>query len=173
MMAQLMRRLSLPAALLLAACTSPAPNEIPASIQPTEETAISAQQGLPTARLQILSDEGQTRLEAEVEIAERPESRRIGLMGVSDLPERAGMVFLWEVPHQGSFHMLNTLIPLDIAFWDEARRIVGIEQMQPCETEPSCPTYGPEHPYIGAVELNEGELSAAGVEEGDTVALER
>lgn len=108
-----------------------------------------------------------------MEIAERPESRRIGLMGVSDLPENTGMVFLWEAPHQGSFHMLNTLIPLDIAFWDEDGRIVGIEQMQPCETEPPCPTYGPEQPYIGAVELNEGELSAAGVEEGDTVRLER
>ncbi len=94
-------------------------------------------------------------------------------MGVSDLPKNTGMVFLWEAPHQGSFHMLNTLIPLDIAFWDEDGQIVGTEQMQPCETEPPCPTYGPEQPYIGAVELNEGELSAAGVEEGDTVRLER
>ncbi|MBW3590786.1 MAG: DUF192 domain-containing protein, partial [Actinobacteria bacterium] len=108
-MAQLTRRLSLPAALLLAACASPAPIELPANIQPTAETAISAQQGLPTTRLQILNDNGQKRLEAEVEIAERPESRRIGLMGVSDLPENAGMVFLWEAPHQSSFHMLNTL----------------------------------------------------------------
>lgn len=168
-----MGRLCLLAALLLGGCTSPAVEELPTDAPPAEQTPISTQRDLPRANLQIVDAAGRKLLGAKVEIAESPEARQVGLMHVRKLPDNTGMAFVWEAPHQGAFHMLNTPIPLDIAFWDEDMRIVAILQMQPCETEPPCPTYGPENDYVGAVELNEGDLSAAGVEVGHTVILER
>lgn len=168
-----MRRLCLLAAVLLGACASPGVEELPANAPSAGQTPISTQRDLPRANLQIVDGTGRTLLGAEVEIAQSAQARQVGLMHVTDLPENTGMAFVWVAPHQGAFHMLNTPIPLDIAFWDEDMQIVGILQMQPCDTEPPCPTYGPEQDYVGAVELNEGELSAAGVEVGHTVILKR
>ncbi|MEX2587323.1 MAG: DUF192 domain-containing protein [Actinomycetota bacterium] len=170
-----MRRLRLmAAAVLLSACAPSTPESTRTSSPPaTGPSSISTQKGLPSADLQILDRSGRTILEAKVEIAENPQSRRIGLMEVAELPQNAGMAFLWETHHRGAFHMLNTLIPLDIAFWDGDMRIVAVLQMQPCETEPPCPTYGPEQDYVGAVELNQGTLDEAGVKPGDKVKLRR
>ncbi|MBI4260287.1 MAG: DUF192 domain-containing protein [Actinobacteria bacterium] len=93
-------------------------------------------------------------------------------MGRTDLARDRGMVFLFEGPTTGSFWMKDTLIPLQIAFWDEDGRIVSILSMEPCEEDP-CPLYSPGASYVGALEVNAGALSEAGVEEEDRVALER
>jgi len=44
--------------------------------------------------------------------------------------------------------------------------------MEPCLADP-CPTYGPDAPYVGAVEVTQGELERQGVGVGDTVDLTR
>ena len=54
-------------------------------------------------------------------------------MNVTDLPEGAGMLFVFPEEKMGSFWMKDTLIPLDIAFFDANRRLVG------------CPHHGPVH----------------------------
>jgi len=106
-----------------------------------------------------------------VEIADTPEERTEGLMHRTSLPEDAGMAFLWDEPVDAGFWMKDTLIPLQIAFWDEDGAIVALFEMTPCETEP-CETYGPEDPYVGAVEANSGWFTDHGVEVGDTVELD-
>ena len=62
------------------------------------------------------------------------------------------------------------MIPLSIAFGDEDGRIVSIVDMEPCKEDP-CPTYGPGTPFLGAVEVAQGELERRGVQVGDTVDL--
>src|SRR5918992_481414 len=47
----------------------------------------------------------------EVEVADSPGERRVGLMNRRSLPEEAGMVFLFPEPSDGGFWMKNTLIP--------------------------------------------------------------
>lgn len=111
-------------------------------------------------------------VEFEAEIGEDSASRARGLMGVSKMGQLQGMVFLNPVPSRGSFHMKNTLIPLDIAFWDSAGTIVDILQMVPCENDP-CPFYEPSADYVGAIEVNLGVLSDKGVRVGDSVSLSR
>lgn len=106
----------------------------------------------------------------QVEVADTPEERRMGLMGRENLDPVDGMAFLWDEAVQGSFWMKDTLIPLSIAFWDEQGRILEILDMEPCVSDP-CPTYGPATPFIGAVELGQGAFGRAHVEIGDHVEL--
>ena len=106
----------------------------------------------------------------EVEVADTKAERLTGLMGRQSLSPYDGMVFVWSEPTQGSFWMKDTLLPLSIAFWDQAGRIVSIMDMQPCHADP-CPLYGPDAPYVGAIEVGRGELVRGGVSVGDTVDL--
>jgi uncharacterized membrane protein (UPF0127 family) len=80
------------------------------------------------------------------------------------------MAFLWDEPVETSFWMKDTLIPLSIAFWDQRRRIVAIRDMEPCRNEP-CPRYGPDEPFLGALEVNQGFFDRHGVEIGDRIEI--
>ena len=118
--------------------------------------------------LEIETDSGTAKL--TVEIADTDELRWEGLMDRTSLDEDRGMAFVWDEPVETSFWMKDTLIPLSIAFWDEAGRIIHLDDMQPCREEP-CPTYGPGEPFVGAVEANLGFFDEHGVEVGDRVEL--
>jgi uncharacterized membrane protein (UPF0127 family) len=106
----------------------------------------------------------------QVEVAATPEARARGLMGRTELPADQGMAFVFGQPTTDRFWMKDTLIPLSIAFWDERNRVVAILDMQPCRADP-CPTYGPDRPYVGAVEVNLGYFEDHGIEVGDHVEL--
>lgn len=120
-----------------------------------------------TRRLEIAADTGT--IAFEVEIADTDASRQRGLMGRTELAEGEGMVFLFDGPTTASFWMKDTLIPLSISFWDAERKVVAVLDMEPCESEP-CQLYGPDRPYVGAVEVALGGLE--GVRVGDMVYLE-
>jgi uncharacterized membrane protein (UPF0127 family) len=121
-----------------------------------------------TATLSIRTDDGPVSL--DVQVADTPDERQTGLMGRESLRQYDGMAFLWEEPVVSSFWMKDTLIPLSIAFWDDAGRIISILDMDPC-TEDPCPSYGPDEPFVGAVEVDRGALEERGVTVGDQVEL--
>ena len=123
---------------------------------------------LPRGTLTI---EGNDPLELQVDLALDPNTQAKGLMNVEEIPDDYGMVFMWSDTSIHSFHMKNTLIPLDIAWWDADGRIVDIQTMQPCTADP-CLSYTPAGPHVAAVEVNAGLLKEAGVEVGDKVKLE-
>ena len=105
-----------------------------------------------------------------VEISEKAHEQRKGLMGVETLPEDEGMAFVFEEPSDTTFWMKDTLIPLSIAFVDDAARVIGIRDMEPCEADP-CPTYGIDRPFVLAIEANLGWFERAGIEIGDRAEL--
>ena len=120
------------------------------------------------AALSIGTDDGTVSL--EVQVADTPAERRSGLMGRESLSPYDGMAFVWEEPVVSTFWMKDTLIPLSIAFWDGHGRIISILDMAPC-TEDPCPSYGPDEPFVGAVEVARGTFERQGVALGDRVEL--
>ena len=103
-------------------------------------------------------------------VADSPEERRVGLMGVEALDEDGGMVFVFDGEQDGSFWMKDTLIPLSIAFWGADWRLLDILEMEPCTADP-CPTYSSRAPYTHALEMNAHWFDDRGIEIGDRVEL--
>lgn len=136
---------------------------------PKSASGPSSGDSLPIGQLQIVRG-GEVKLELEVQIADTSDERAKGLSGVRELDDDAGMAFLLELPTRNGFWMKDTLIPLDIAFWDANYEIVDIIQMEPCKAGP-CPLYTPRADYLGAVESNRGTLNANGVQIGDLIRL--
>ncbi len=129
-----------------------------------------AEPGAEPGRVPLRISTGRGEVTLLVEVADDPAERARGLSGRERLPPDAGMAFLWDEPVEARFWMKDTLIPLQIAFWGEDGRILAVLDMEPCRADP-CPTYGPDEPFIGAVEANAGWFTEHGVAPGDTVTL--
>jgi uncharacterized membrane protein (UPF0127 family) len=102
-----------------------------------------------------------------VEIAATARSRAQGLMDRQTLARNAGMLFVYDYPQTASFWMLNTPLPLEVAFIREDLSIASIRAMEPFSTE----THSSPEPVHYALELNTGELSRRGIAPGDTVVV--
>ena len=105
-----------------------------------------------------------------VEVARSAQEQETGLMNRPSLGPDRGMIFPYDPPQPVSFWMKDTLIPLSIAFVDEAGRVIDVLDMQPCESDP-CPTYGVDDPYVFAIEANLGWFDDHGVGPGDEAEL--
>ena len=93
-----------------------------------------------------------------VAVADTPDLRSQGLMGVTDLGGLDGMVFLLPEPGTTRFWMKDTFLPLDVAFFATDGSLLGVETMEPCTEEP-CPTYGVERPWQWAIEVPAGRFN--------------
>lgn len=78
-------------------------------------------------------------------------------MLVEDLGPLDGMLFVFDDEHAGSFWMKDTLIDLDIAWFDESGTLVGTAMMVPCTSDP-CVTYSPGAAFQFAIEAPAGSL---------------
>ncbi len=96
-------------------------------------------------------------------LADTPALRSRGLMGVTSLGDLDGMLFAWDAPLEVAFWMKNTLIPLDIGFFDENGTLALVVSMVPCDADP-CSTYPSERPILYALEALPGffDTSALG-----------
>jgi len=105
----------------------------------------------------------------EVVVADSQAARERGLQGVHAVPDGVGMLFVFpDAPDPGGrpgFWMLETLVPLDIAFV-AGGTVVGIATMLPCPARP-CPITHPGVEYDVALEVAAGQLERAGVRPGD------
>ncbi|HEX9124621.1 MAG TPA: DUF192 domain-containing protein [Actinomycetota bacterium] len=133
-----------------------------------EASATTTRAPRPSSQLTINASGGPVTL--FVLVADTPEERARGLMGIESMPADQAMAFLFGRPTDELFWMKDTLIPLSVAFWDERDRIVAMVDMEPCRKEP-CPTYDAGVPYVGAVEANRGFFASHGITVGDRVEL--
>ena len=126
-----------------------------------------------TTRLRLVGKGSATEIGAELAVS--TEQKTMGLMERRQLPENAGMLFVYDSvqsPESG-FWMYRTRIPLDIAFLDSAGVIRAIHPMVPCETTlpQGCPAYAAGVPYRYALEVNRGFFARHGLAVGDSVAV--
>ena len=101
-----------------------------------------------------------------VEIADTPESRELGLMFRESLDKDKGMLFIFDDEAERTFWMKNTKIPLDMIFIDADNKIIHILTAEPCAEEP-CKIYSPELPTKYVLEINAGESDKRGIKIGD------
>ncbi len=101
----------------------------------------------------------------KVKIADTNARKMQGLMGIHSLSNHQGMLFLFDKEDKHCFWMKNTYIPLSIAFLDNQKNIVDIQNMQPLDNNLHCPNQKIRY----ALEVNQGWFDKKGLEVGDRV----
>jgi len=114
---------------------------------------------LPTITLTI----GRHKLTAEV--AATDAHRAQGLMHRRMLPEHRGMLFVFDRIDRHAMWMMNTYIPLSVAFLDAQGVIINIADMAPHTTN----AHGATQPAKYALEMNQGWFRKRGVGPGAKV----
>lgn len=102
--------------------------------------------------------------------ADDVDRRRRGLMHVTDLGGPDGMAFVYPAPHRGNFWMLNTRLPLSIAFFDADGTYLDSFDMEPCAATP-CPLYPTPDDFLVAIEATRGDLPDLGIGPGSVLEL--
>jgi uncharacterized membrane protein (UPF0127 family) len=107
-----------------------------------------------------------------VELAADEPTRTQGLMYRDQLPGDRGMIFLFPSTAEYSFWMKNTLIPLDMIWIDENRKIVHVaHDVPPCKADP-CPSYPPNVQSKSVLEVAAGVAAKHKLADGQTLRFE-
>lgn len=110
---------------------------------------------------------GDKKIPIKVEIADTYEARLQGLMYRTKLDDGNGMLFVFDDELIRMFWMKNTLIPLDIVFFNNKMEAVSIvENMMPCVTR-ECADYSSQYLAKYALELPAGYVKKEGIKVGD------
>lgn len=152
-------------AVTLAACSSgksegaqSAPSNVTANA-PRHPTS-----GLAVVPLAITAKTGTHKF--KVEVAGTTAEQAKGLMFRTAMGADEGMIFPMDPPRMASFWMRNTVIPLDLIFIGQDRRVLNIAANAVPYDETPLRSIGP---VIGVLELNGGRAAQLGIAAGDKV----
>jgi uncharacterized membrane protein (UPF0127 family) len=112
----------------------------------------------------------------DLELAQTPGERELGLMYREELPPDSGMLFVYQSESHEAYWMYHTLISLSIAFIDRSGTIVDIKDMPRLNNpddvqEASRRVYPSAAPYWYALEVNQGWFVEHGVGVGHQLML--
>ena len=130
--------------------------------------ALSALGVLPLAQAQMPQmNLPRTQLSAgmhllDVQLAQTPDQRQIGLMFRKEMPQHEGMLFVFEQAATQCFWMRNTLIPLSAAFMADDGVIVNIADMKPQSDDSHCS----DKPVRYVLEMNAGWFAKRHIKAG-------
>jgi uncharacterized protein len=96
------------------------------------------------------------------QVAQTPDQRSTGLMFRKEMPQREGMLFVFEQASTQCFWMKNTLLPLTAAFVADDGVIVNLADMMPQTEAPHCST----KPVRYVLEMNQGWFAKKGIKAG-------
>jgi uncharacterized membrane protein (UPF0127 family) len=157
-----MRALLISLLVLLPACSPPATGTAPTPA--ATEATVHAVSGLAVIPLSITTLERTHRF--KVELAVTPQQQAQGLMFRTEMGPDEGMLFPYDQPRVLSFWMKNTVIPLDLVFIDEQRRIINIAENTTPYSEASIVS---DAPGVAVLELNGGRTRELGIVAGNKV----
>lgn len=110
----------------------------------------------------LSGDFGEARF--SVSVADEPAEQARGLMFVENMATLEGMLFVYPTPRSVTFWMRNTLIPLDMLFFDETGTLVNIHsEAQPLD---ETPIFGGDDIRF-VLEVNGGLAEQFGLQSGD------
>ena len=108
-----------------------------------------------------------------VELATNDATREHGLMFRQRMDADRGMLFVHEREQPLAYWMKNTLIPLDILFFDNQRHLVAQQRdVPPCTLGDACPPYPSDAPARFVLELNAGQAAKLRLQNGATLRID-
>jgi len=108
-----------------------------------------------------------------VELANNDAQRERGLMFRQHMDSGRGMLFVHEREEPLAYWMKNTLIPLDILFFDNQRRLVAQQRdVPPCTLGDACPAYPSDAPARYVLELNAGQAAKLQLRNGAMLRID-
>jgi uncharacterized protein len=106
--------------------------------------------------------------QVDVQVAQTPKQREIGLMFRKEMPLQEGMLFVFEQPSGLCFWMKNTVLPLTAAFVSDDGTIVNLADMKPQTTDSHCAV----RPVRYVLEMNQGWFAKRGLKAGSRLGGE-
>lgn len=104
-----------------------------------------------------------------IELATTPAEQEYGLMNRTSMAADHGMLFVFHDTAPRIFWMKNTLIPLDMLFFNAHHKLVAIQaDALPCKADP-CQLYPSGVPARYVLELNAGTVARLGIRKGDVM----
>jgi len=144
----------LASSLLLLSCNGQADKQT--EVQKTRELSY-------TANVSFIEQPNEEIISVRAAVADDDNSRSEGLMNVHNLPEDAGMLFIFDSEAPRSFWMANTPISLDIIFVNSEMDIVRIHRNTPPYSHENIVSEAPAK-YV--VEVNAGFTLNHDIREG-------
>lgn len=120
--------------------------------------AIHSPAEIQFSKKKIVLMDGKLKKVITVEVAESQQEHMQGLMHRKSMADNRGMLFVFYDERVREFWMKNTLINLDIAYFNKERTVIDIQQMkaQKSVLQSQFPTYPSKAPAQYALEMNEG-----------------
>lgn len=118
---------------------------------------------LPVDPAPLIVETASGQQEFTIEVADEEAERSRGLMFRRDLPERRGMLFVFEQTRGAGFWMKNTPLPLDLVFIGEDGRVRATLRGEPFSEA----RISPRVPVRFVLEVHEGTAEELGIEPGD------
>ena len=122
---------------------------------------------LPVDADPLMVETGHGERSFSIEIADDPGERERGLMFRDEMAAGHGMIFVHDSEETQSYWMKNTKIPLDIIYFDHARKLVSVAHAPPCSLGDGCPPFPSDGPALYVLELNGGAAEEMGLKAGD------
>jgi uncharacterized membrane protein (UPF0127 family) len=107
-------------------------------------------------------------IELELQLAIDPNEQARGLMHREALAPRHGMLFVFAMPKERGFWMRNTLIPLDLGYFNTRGSLLEIHRLYPHD-ENIVRSISKNIQF--ALELEQGQMKALGIQPGDQLDL--
>lgn len=116
----------------------------------------SALAGFPIKKITLIF--GKLKKTITVEVAETDAQHSLGLMNRKSMSVDSGMLFIFPDEEIREFWMKNTLINLDIAYFDKSKKAIDIQNMKAMTSilQTQIPTYPSKKPAQFALEMNDG-----------------